>query len=294
MADGRRGNKWETESVKLGEEARMCFLSRSWDVVCLGRARLTISDRFPHSLQEASHKTIVQRGSVSVREQDMAIKALQSYRLSHEGRKTPLAPPRRAPGKHRAEWPCALHRKSRGRFSKEKLFCCFQTAWPLQELGESKFTQTSSLSSGSAAECWVRLSAVIEASHGARKTIYLSILSEASWASSRSLLKQTFERRLLILLILSFSTELYNRPPPVTGRVHGRHQSPRCSHCSARRRSLLHTKSHAVHFTERNFSQPDLLPRSPETHTTLNTKHTLVWEQRWPRGPQRATREQSW
>lgn len=75
----------------------MCFLRRSWDTVCLGRAGLTIANRFPSSLQELFFKTIVQRGSDSATERDMAIRERQSYRLAHEGRKTPLAPLPTAP-----------------------------------------------------------------------------------------------------------------------------------------------------------------------------------------------------
>lgn len=77
----------------------MCFLSRSRGAACLGRACRTIANRFPCSLQEPFFKTIVQRGSDRARERDTAIKELQSYRLAHEGRKTPLAPPPTAPGR---------------------------------------------------------------------------------------------------------------------------------------------------------------------------------------------------
>lgn len=39
-----------------------------------------------------------------------------------------------------------------------------------------------------------------------------------------------------------------------------------------------------MHFTEENFRHSGLLPRSLETHMTLNTKHTQVWERHWLQG----------
>lgn len=83
------------EVWKIGKEVLMCFLSRSLDAVCLGRARLSMANRFPHSLQEPFLKAPVERATVTVWMYDkeiehIAIKQLLSYRLSQEGRKTPL------------------------------------------------------------------------------------------------------------------------------------------------------------------------------------------------------------
>lgn len=47
------------KSEEWGEEVPLCFLSRSWDAVCLGRAHLAVANRFPCSLQELFLKTIV-------------------------------------------------------------------------------------------------------------------------------------------------------------------------------------------------------------------------------------------
>lgn len=61
------------------------------DAVCLGTDRLTVANRFLRSLQEPFLKPIVRRGSPSVREQDTAIKALLSYRLSR-GEENSISP----------------------------------------------------------------------------------------------------------------------------------------------------------------------------------------------------------
>lgn len=83
------------EVWKIGKGVLMCFLSRSLDAACLGKTRLGMANRFPQSLQELFLKAPGQRVTVTVGAQDkemepVAIKNLLSYRLSQEGRKTPL------------------------------------------------------------------------------------------------------------------------------------------------------------------------------------------------------------
>lgn len=58
------------EVWKIRKRVLMCFLSRSLDVVCLGKACLSMANRFPQSLQELFLKTPVQRGTVTVRVHD--------------------------------------------------------------------------------------------------------------------------------------------------------------------------------------------------------------------------------
>ncbi len=53
------------EVWKIGKGVLMCFLSRSLDAVCLGRARLSMANRFPQSLREPFLKARVQRGTVT-------------------------------------------------------------------------------------------------------------------------------------------------------------------------------------------------------------------------------------
>lgn len=83
------------EVWKIGKGVLMCFLSRSLDAVCLGKARLSMANRFPMPLREPFLKAPVQRGTVTIRAHDkemehIAMKQLLSYRLSQEGRKSPL------------------------------------------------------------------------------------------------------------------------------------------------------------------------------------------------------------
>lgn len=52
------------EVWKIGKGVLMCFLSRSLDAVCLGRACFSMANRFPQSLQEPYLKAAVQRGTV--------------------------------------------------------------------------------------------------------------------------------------------------------------------------------------------------------------------------------------
>lgn len=53
------------EVWKIGKGVLMCFLSRSLDALCLGRARLSMANRFPQSLRELFLKARVQRGTVT-------------------------------------------------------------------------------------------------------------------------------------------------------------------------------------------------------------------------------------
>lgn len=83
------------EVWKIGKEVLMCFLSRSLDAVCFGKARLSMANRFPQSLRGPFLKALVQGGTVTVWVHDkemehIAIKQLLSDRLSREGRKTAL------------------------------------------------------------------------------------------------------------------------------------------------------------------------------------------------------------
>ena len=83
------------EVWKIGKGVLMCFLSRSLDAVCLGKARLSMANRFPQPLREPFLKAAVQSGTVIVGMHDremehIAIKQLLSYRLSQKGRKTLL------------------------------------------------------------------------------------------------------------------------------------------------------------------------------------------------------------
>lgn len=54
------------EVWKIGKGVLMCFLSRSLDAACLGRARLSMTNRFPQSLQEPFLKATAQRDSVTL------------------------------------------------------------------------------------------------------------------------------------------------------------------------------------------------------------------------------------
>lgn len=77
---------------KWGKRVLMCFLSRSLDAVRLGKARLSMANRFPHSLKELFLKTSVHRGSITVRVHNkemehIAIKQLLSYILYHKIRR---------------------------------------------------------------------------------------------------------------------------------------------------------------------------------------------------------------
>lgn len=156
----------------------MCFLSISWDVACLGRARPTIANRFPCSLQEPFFKTIVQRGSDSAREWNVAIKELQSYRLAHEGRKAPLAPPPTAPERTGLN-DLELLNESQVEDSQKKTTLLFPNCLTLRRaVRKQVHSNIIPIIKICAAECcW--LSAVSEASCGAGESIYLSIMSGA-------------------------------------------------------------------------------------------------------------------
>lgn len=54
------------EVWKIGKGVLMCFLSRSLNAACLGRAPLSMTNRFPQSLQELFLKAMAQRNSVTL------------------------------------------------------------------------------------------------------------------------------------------------------------------------------------------------------------------------------------
>lgn len=81
------------EVWKIGKGVLMCFLSRSLNAACLGRAPLSMTNRFPQSLQELFLKAMSQRDSVTLgcmtrKWSTKAIKQLLGFRLSQEGRTT--------------------------------------------------------------------------------------------------------------------------------------------------------------------------------------------------------------
>lgn len=87
------------EVWKIGKWVLMCFLSRSLDAVCLGRACLSMANRFPQPLWEPFLKAQVQRGTVTSGcmtgkgNTALTIKQLLSYLLSQDGRKAPFKHP---------------------------------------------------------------------------------------------------------------------------------------------------------------------------------------------------------
>lgn len=155
----------------------------------------------------------------------MAIKELQSNCLSHEGWKHPLAlHGQQSKGQGRMTLCSQLKVKPKIQKKTNLLFpnCLTRDS---QELKENKFIRIASLSSRSvAAECYVRLSAVIVASRGAGESIcpYLELLSIQPLSAATNLWTPPLDPAHLALK----GTELYNPPPPVAGRVHGQHQSP--------------------------------------------------------------------
>lgn len=83
------------EVWKIGKGVLMCFLSRSLEAVCLGRARLSMANRFPQSLRETFPQSSGPERHCHCRARDkemehIAIKQLLIYRLSHEEEKTLL------------------------------------------------------------------------------------------------------------------------------------------------------------------------------------------------------------
>lgn len=200
----------------------MCFLNRSRDAECLGRACPTIANRFPCSLQEPFFKTIVQRGSDSARERDMAIKELQSYRLAHEGRKAPLAPPSTAPERTGLN-DLALLTESQVEDSRKKTTLLFPNCLTLRRAVRK---QVHSDIIPIIKIC--RRSAVSEVPCSAGESIYLWIRSGAPEHPARLCCNKPVNTTSSCSSsdLAPKGTELYNPPPLVTSRVHSRHLSP--------------------------------------------------------------------
>lgn len=153
----------------------------------------------------------------------MAIKELQSYRLAHEGRKTPLAPPPTAP-ERTGLYDLELLTESQVEDSQKKTTLLFPKCLTLRGAVRKqvhlniipiiKICHRSVLS---------------EVPRGAGESIYLSIMSRAAEHPARLCCNKpgnTTSSSCSSSHLALKGTELYNPPPLVTSRVHGRHQSP--------------------------------------------------------------------